>query len=83
MQTQNNGRTYRLIHVQGGRKKGAYTSRFLAFGLSRLPRSLHLNQVAETMKQVNLGLYQHFSIEIFVYMVSFSIKMAIKKLSTE
>ena len=25
MQTQNNGRTYRLIHVQGGRKRGVYT----------------------------------------------------------
>lgn len=26
MQTQNDGRTYRLIHVQGGRKKDVYTN---------------------------------------------------------
>jgi hypothetical protein len=33
MQTQNNGRTYRLIHVQGGRKKGVYTNHlFEVFG---------------------------------------------------
>ena len=80
MQTQNNGPTYRLIHVQGGRKKGV---RFLALGFSRLPRFLHLDQVAETMKQVNLGVYQHLAMEIFVSMVSFSIKMATKKLPTE
>jgi hypothetical protein len=33
MQTQNDGRTYRLIHVQGGRKRGVYTSHlFEVFG---------------------------------------------------
>ena len=33
MQTQNNGRTYRLIHVQGGRKGGVYTDHlFEVFG---------------------------------------------------
>lgn len=83
MQTQNNGPTYRLIHVQGGRKKGVTFLRFLALGFSRLPRSLYLDQVAETMKKVNLNVYQHLAMEIFVSMVSFSIKMAIKKLPTE
>ena len=33
MQTQNDGRTYRLIHVQGGRKKDVYTNHlFQVFG---------------------------------------------------
>jgi hypothetical protein len=33
MQTQNEGRTYRLIHVQGGRKRDVYTSHlFQVFG---------------------------------------------------
>ena len=33
MQTQNNGRTYRLIHVQGGKKRGVYTDHlFEIFG---------------------------------------------------